>query len=197
MFSDYVEFKTASKLLADRLNQLEDFEAETSMTQKNNVDSEFLPESEFFIFVVRTPLTAKSTKNILTLAFRFNEASFPETYFKACNLGDGRVMNFDDLTEFMPPILFKKVELEMPRFESTSNLIACQELQGYFKMNLCGLRDDYIQLTAHSFQDKTSESKLPKSVNAGFHKLASWVSWVLTFFDHGLPSKILTEASIS
>lgn len=192
MFSGFAEFKAASKLLADRLNQLENFEAELSLFQKDNTDFEFLSESELFVFIIRTALEEKE-KAILTLAFRFTGDSFPETYFKACRFDNRRVLGLEELVEFLPPILFKKVELEFPRFESTSSFIACNELQGYFKMNLCGLRDDYIALTSDSLHKKTINSNSIQNGHVGFHKLASWVSWVMKFFGHGLPSKILTE----
>jgi hypothetical protein len=193
MFKDFAEFKIASKLLADKVNQLSDFEAELLMTGKGDLDAEFFCESELFLFVVRTQLAKNSTKSILTLAFRQSDDVFPETYFKVCRFDDRRVLTFDELVQCMPAVLFKKVELEMPRFESTSNLHICPELQGYFKMNLCGLRDDYIQLTSHSKSNLTVDTNLVKDKSDSFVKMASWVSWVLTFFEHGLPSHILTN----
>ncbi len=198
MFSNYGLFKDECLIFVEKLNFFHDFEAEFVIHRLENVvESEFFTESDCACLNVRKLVKNGSKGFILTLIFVYSGDSFPESFFQVRWCDSRKSLTLEEMRAVLPTILFKKIELDMPRFDQTSNMGRFNGSTETYKLNLCGLRDEYNTLKAsikaehdlNRTMNDSGDKDEPHATN--FNKIAGWASWVMNFFGEGLPSDIL------
>ena len=121
---------------------------------------------------------------------------FPEIYFSIKERETNFPVELEKISEHLNPSLFKKVELNLDRFEAVN--VKMISSGWMYRLNACGLKDNFIELIESDesvdYEQKEEKANIGKvggmkeekeSGKSGFgaNKMMVWMSIVLRFFN--------------
>ena len=122
--------------------------------------------------------------------------NFPEIYFSVKERDTNFPVELERISEHLNPSLFKKVELNLDRFEAVN--VKMISSGWMYRLNACGLKDNFMELIAsdeslegEAKEEKANlgnivgreEGKKPGKTGFGANKMMVWMSIVLRFFN--------------